>query len=183
LVPATYGFETEAEVPNYRKQFAHLTHYLVRDIEALPAERRTQVLTNSVKKAAADAAKFPTWGDMHRLQIQHWFGGLPVVGGFFIYGDYPTSGSRETAMKTAHGLINDRSNTQYGSQARHISDMSDPDANYFVLLGGNDGWIGATNALDQVPLWLSGEYIRLPLTHEVVVKEFATVMTLEPQPK
>ena len=24
----------------------------------------------------------------------------------------------------------------YGSNARHISDMSDPDGNYFVLLGG-----------------------------------------------
>jgi penicillin amidase len=183
LVPATYGFETEAEVPNYRKQFAHLTHYLARDIEALPAEKQKQVLLASVQKAAADAAKFPTWGDMHRLQIQHWFAAMPVIGGFFQYADYPTSGSRETAMKTAHGLINGRSNTQYGSQSRHISDMSDPDANYFVLLGGNDGWLGSSNALDQVPLWLSGEYIRMPLTPSVVTKEFATVMTLEPQPR
>ena len=37
-----------------------------------------------------------------------------------------------------------------GSMARHVSDLSDPDANWFVLLGGQDGWFGAENFADQV---------------------------------
>lgn len=180
LVPATYGYASEPEVPAYRKQFAHLSRYLAGDIAELPVEKRSQVLVTSIKAAAADAAKFATWGDMHRLEVQHTLGAIPVVGGFFKYGDYPTGGSRETVMKTAHGLVNDVSNTQYGSQSRHISDMSDPDANYFVLLGGNDGWLGSQNAVDQVPLWLAGEYIRMPMRPETVAAEFPTTMTLTP---
>ena len=47
------------------------------------------------------------------------------------------------------------------------------------MLGGNDGWIGSANFLDQLPLWQSGGYIRMPLRPETVAAEFPTVMTLE----
>ena len=56
-------------------------------------------------------------------------------------------------MKTAHGLVNRRHHSSLGSMARHVSDLSDPDANWFVLLGGQDGWFGAENFADQMPLW------------------------------
>jgi penicillin amidase len=103
-----------------------------------------------------------------------------LVGRFFRYGDYPIGGSRETVMKTAHGLTNDVSETSYGSQARFIADMGDPDANDFVLIGGNDGWLGSQNALDQVPLWLRGDYIRMPLRPDSVARDFPVVTILDP---
>ena len=53
-------------------------------------------------------------------------------------------------------------------------------ADQFVLIGGNDGWIGSENALDQVPLWLKGEYIRMPLRPETVAREFPVVTVLGP---
>jgi len=56
--------------------------------------------------------------------------------------------------------------------------MGDPDSSEFVLIGGNDGWIGSENALDQVPLWLKGEYIRMPLRPETVAREFPVVTVL-----
>jgi penicillin amidase len=118
---------------------------------------------------------------MHRLPIRHWFANLPLVGGFFRYGDYPIGGSRETIMKTSHGLVNDVSAATYGSQARFIADMGDLDANEFVLIGGNDGRLGSENALDQVPLWLKGEYIRMPLRPESVARDFPLVIVLAPE--
>ena len=66
-------------------------------------------------------------------------------------------------MKTAHPLTDRRHGTSYGSGARHVSDLSDLDRNYFVLLGGQDGWLGSTTCLDQVALRRDGEYITLPL--------------------
>ena len=42
-------------------------------------------------------------------------------------------------MKSAHGLVRGRHPASYGSQARFIADLSDPDASWFVLLGGQDG--------------------------------------------
>ena len=81
-------------------------------------------------------------------------------------------------MKTAHGATNERHYARYGSQARHISDLSDPDANHFVLLGGQDGWFNSSTFLDQLPLWLQGTYIQLPLRLETVRKRFPRKMVL-----
>jgi penicillin amidase len=65
--------------------------------------------------------------------------------------------------------------------ARHISDMSDLDANWFALLGGNDGWLGSANFCDHLPLWQDRRYIRMPLRAETVAAEFPIVTTLSPE--
>ena len=90
---------------------------------------------------------------MHRLQVAHALGAIPVLGEQFTYANVPTGGSRETVFKAAHGFENTVHATRYGSQARQLSDLGDLDANWFVLLGGNDGWIGSANFIDQVDLW------------------------------
>ena len=65
-----------------------------------------------------------------------------------------------------------------GSNARHMSDLSDPDRNYFVLLGGQDGHIGRTTFLDQTELWLEGTFIEMPLRIETVRERFAYLTEL-----
>ena len=180
LVPAVYGARSPRELAGPYADLRQLKRFLLSDMEALPPARRHDILVAAVRLAAADSAKFPTWGDMHRIRVQHWLSALPLVGRRFIYGDYPSGGSRETPMKTAHGLINGVTMSTFGSQARFVSDMGDPDSSEFVLIGGNDGWIGSENALDQVPLWLKGEYIRMPLRPETVAREFPVVTVLNP---
>ena len=180
LVPAVYGARMPGEIVGPYADLRQLKRFLIGDIEAVPAGQRREILVGAVKRAAADSAKFATWGDMHRIRVQHWFAALPLLGRNFVYGDYPNGGSRETPMKAAHGLINGASVSTFGSQARFVSDMGDPDSSEFVLIGGNDGWIGSENALDQVPLWLKGEYIRMPLRPETVAREFPIVTTLGP---
>ena len=81
-------------------------------------------------------------------------------------------------MKTAHGPTARRHYASFGSNARHVSDLADLDRNYFVLLGGQDGWLNSSTFADQVPLWLSGGYIRMPLRMDTVAAEFPTTMTL-----
>jgi penicillin amidase len=83
-------------------------------------------------------------------------------------------------MKTAHGTTRQRHTVRYGSNARHISDLSDMDRNDFVLLGGQDGWLNSTTFLDQVPLWLEARYIRLPLRPETVQARSVHRMDLRP---
>jgi penicillin amidase len=180
LVPAVYGtISADGVVGPYADQ-RQLKRFLLSDIEALPVARRREILVAAVRSAERDSRKFATWGDMHRIRVQHWFAALPVLGRRFIYGDYPSGGSRETPMKTAHGLINDVTVSTFGSQARFVSDLGDPDSSEFVLIGGNDGWIGSENALDQVPLWLKGDYIRMPLRPETVAREFPVVTVINP---
>jgi len=38
----------------------------------------------------------------------------------------------------------------------------------------------SANFLDQVALWQSGDYIRMPLRPETIAAEFTTIMTLGP---
>jgi penicillin amidase len=58
--------------------------------------------------------------------------------------------------------------------------MADPDRNQFVLLGGEDGWLGSENFADQVALWREGRAISMPLTDVRVSTDFPTQMMLSP---
>ena len=178
LAPRVYGVELPENLPAYLSSWNGFGKAFAYDLKNLTAEKRIAAIRASVPLAASDAAPYPTWGDMHRLEVAHALGAIPVIGGNFIYADVPTGGSRETVFKAAHGFQNARHATRYGSQARHVSDLGDLDENYFVLLGGNDGWIGSANFLDQIELWQTGGYIRMPLRPETIAAEYPTVMTL-----
>jgi penicillin amidase len=58
--------------------------------------------------------------------------------------------------------------------------MADPDANRFVLLGGQDGWLGSSTFVDQVPLWQRGETITVPMRPDAVAAAFPHITTLRP---
>ena len=130
--------------------------------------------------AAADGLDaFSGWGDMHRLRLAHPLSRVPLIGGRYRFVEEGVAGSSETVMKTAHNATAERHTVTYGSNARHISDLSDPDENYFVLLGGQDGWFNSTTMLDQWELWRRGEYVRVPLTPSGVHASFPHVLSLE----
>jgi penicillin G amidase len=181
LVPRVMAEGHHAGLHDQIGQWSQIWSFLLRDLETLPAARRCQTLRDAAAGAAADLERFPTWGDMHRLRIAHFLSHVPVIGGAFVVDDIPLGGSRQTPMKTAHGLVDRRHHSSLGSMARHVSDLSDPDANWFVLLGGQDGWFGAENFADQVPLWREGRYIRMPLTEAAVARAFRHVLELRPR--
>src|SRR5690606_28430469 len=120
------------------------------------------------------------WGDAHRLRLGHAFGTVPGIGRRYRYVDVPVGGSNESLMKTAHGFSGDRHAARFGANARHISDFADPDANFVVLLGGQDGWLGSTTFLDQFPLWRRSQYIQVPLSPETVRERFPHETVLTP---
>jgi penicillin amidase len=181
LVPRLNGVESASELASVVNQWSYLTRFLPKDLMSMDEGKRARVLEEAVSRATVDAARYETWGDMHRLRLAHALANMPVLGGRFVYGDIPTGGSRETAMKTAHGLVNERHYASYGSMARHIADMSDPDSNWFALVGGQDGWLGSANFDDQMALWRERRYLQLPLTPEAVKAAYPHVMTLTPE--
>ncbi len=164
--------DQDGKVPGQKEQWSYLQTFLLRDLEALPAAKRDALMREAVTQAAKSVEDFPTWGSLHNLRIGHILSQAPLIGSRFIVDRVPISGSRETLWKTAHGLIDGPHDARYGAQSRHISDMGDPNANYFVLLGGQDGWLGSANYADQVPLWLEGRYLTLPLDPERARADF-----------
>jgi penicillin amidase len=158
-----------------------ITTFLLRDLDALPPERRGAVLRAAAVEAAPIAARHRNWGEVHRLRAAHWLVNAPVVGRRFVFGSYPVGGSRETPMKSGHGLVSGPHEVGFGSMARFVSDLADPDANWFVLFGGQDGWLGSAAFADQVPLWREGRGIRMPLRPATVATEFPRVTVLLPR--
>nr|WP_264185680.1 penicillin acylase family protein [Roseicella aerolata] len=157
-----------------------LTTFLLRDLDALPPERREAVLRRAVAEAVPAATQYRDWGEVHRLRAAHWLVNLPVLGRAFVLGTWPVGGSRETPMKSGHGLVTGPHEVTFGSMARQVSDMADPDSNWFVLFGGQDGWLGSAAFADQVPLWREGRSIRMPLHPATVAAEFPRVTVLRP---
>ena len=104
----------------------------------------------------------------HQIGLRHPLAALPGVGRAYALPNYPADGGNDTLNKTGHGPVTGRHTVTFGACARHFSDLSDPDANEFVLLGGQDGWLGSANAADQVALWRAGKAIQVPLSLEGV---------------
>jgi penicillin amidase len=159
---------------------ARIKAIMAEDLEGADAGRLRPMLAAALAFAAGRLDDFAGWGDAHRLRLAHPLGMLPVIGGRYRFGDVPVAGSSDTIMKTAHGAVEGRHPTRYGSNARHISDLADPDRNWFVLLGGQDGWINSTTFLDQSKLWLAGRYVQVPLRIETVRAAFPHKTALAP---
>lgn len=157
------------------------THRLLwNDVLCTDLRQRQRALHRGLLKAARSIGSRDTWGTRHRLRLAHPLGLLPIAGRPWRFMDLPVGGSNDTLMKTAHPLTDKRHGTRYGSVARHISDLSDLDQNYFVLLGGQDGFLGSTTCLDQVSLWQEGKYIAVPLRPATARATFKHHTDLEP---
>ncbi len=143
-----------------------------RRLAALPPERLEAELRRAADEVLAEGRE--SWGDLHRLRLSHVLGMVPGLGRLFRFTDLPAAGGNETLMKTAHGLAPaGRHPVRYGANARFLADLADPDATRVVLLGGQDGWLGSENFLDQLAPWRDGRSIRLPLRLETVRATFS----------
>jgi penicillin amidase len=158
----------------------HANTYVQQDLNSGDPSLVTASLIRAIRKASKRYAHFNAWGDIHRLQLKHILGNIPLLGARYQFGDYPARGSYNTVQKTAHQISDRKHGSFYGANARFIARMIDPDENYFVLLGGQDGSVGSKNFIDQVPLWLEGKYIRIPLGKESIRACFTHQMKLQP---
>lgn len=145
---------------------------VLQDLSDAGDARVRRCLDQALKQALPAVEKYQNWGEMHRLRLAHPFGNIPLIGGKYRYGDFPAGGSYLTLMKTAHRISDGRHYSFYGANARFIADLMQPDENYFVLLGGQDGWLGSDLLIDQVPLWLSGKYLKIPFDPDQVRRAF-----------
>lgn len=161
-----------------RDDWNHIVTHLLADLARLARSDRAALFGRALARAAADAARFENWGAMHVMRAAPVLAHIPILGRRIRSAEYPASGSRETVMKTFHGLVRHRHAARYGSQARFLADLSEPDATRVVLFGGQDGWLGSDNFADQILLWRRGATIRMPLSAQSVERDFPIVLSL-----
>jgi len=155
---------------------------LAADFAALDAAKGKQVVAVAAPLATRAMARFGNWGAIHRLRLPHALARLPLLGRRLAFGDWPVGGNSETILKSGGGFTDKRHFAGLVAVSRHVSDMGDLDANFFVLLGGQDGWLGSTTLLDQVALWRDGTYVQVPLRPETVRARFIHETILRPTP-
>jgi penicillin amidase len=139
---------------------------IAEEIMTTPADRLAPLLRRAVGRAARALRRWQCWGGIHRMRLRHHFAAVPLLGRRYVFCDLPAGGGNDTLNKTGHRLARGRHAVRYGACARFIADLAEPDANEFVLLGGQDGWLGSPNFADQVDLWQRGRYLPLPLAAE-----------------
>ncbi len=137
------------------------------------------IFRESLAQAVDNFRDYKTWGDMHKQVFQHPLGNIPLIGSRFQIETYPVNGGSDTLHKAAHPFSPEETRVTYGANARHISDMSDVNENYFVLLGGQDGWMYNPHINDQLELWKKGMYVKIPLEITEVAKSFNIKMELK----
>ncbi len=169
--------------PAQRAAFSSVWHTRAlneRTLAEAPVEPAARMVTKAVRRAVPLLRKYRNWGGVHRLRLRHPLAILPGLGRDFQFDEWPSGGNGDTVMKAAAPTAAGPHGVSYGSIARHVSDMSSMDENYFCLLGGQDGWLGSTTMLDQVELWRAGKFIRVPLEIEVVRAAFAHRTVIRP---
>jgi penicillin G amidase len=172
--------------PSRRALYSAVWHgrrLLAREIDALSPEQLSAAVRQAFAAARPAFAGLRLWGEAHRLRLAHPLGALPAIGRRFRYVDWPWPGCSDTVFKSAHGLVTGRHAVAYGSNARYLFDMSDPDGNHLVLLGGQDGVPGSPAFLDQAELFRCGEYVTVPLDPATARATFPHRTLLEPPPR
>ena len=137
-------------------------------------------LPNALMKAATQFKKSKSWGKLHVMRLSHPLGNAPLIGKKYRFAEQAVPGSTNTVYKSAHPLADGPHTVTYGANARHVSDLSDPDENYFALVGGQDGYWNSANFLDLFQLWRRKQYVRVPMRPETVRENFAHHMALMP---
>jgi penicillin amidase len=162
----------------------HGIELLGEQLDNLPPDRVVAALRTVLAKVRPEFRRLGDWGGAHRLRLAHPLARLPVIGkswrgpGRGI--DWPWPGSNETLLKAAHPPVGSRHATGFGSNARYIFDLSDPDANRLVILGGQDGVPGSAAFLDQAELFRRGACIEVPLNPDTARSRFRHLTVVTP---
>ncbi len=147
-------------------------------VKEQPQEQLQASMSRWLKQGEASFARVLNWEQFHQQVMQHPFGNLPLIGKRFRALSYGESGGNDTLFKSGRPLSSEPAQVTYGASARHISDLSDPNANYFVLKGGQDGWLNSPQLSDQLELWRAGKYLQIPLSLKLVKEQFRSHTTV-----
>jgi penicillin amidase len=168
--------------PVRRKTYGTVWHgrrLVARELAEYPPARLATEMGKALARANRPFRRLGTWGTVHRLRLAHPFAALPGIGRRYRHRDWPWPGSSESVLKSAHGPVTGRHPVGYGSNARYIFDMADPDGNHLVILGGQDGVPGSAAFLDQAELFRRGAYIAVPLRPETARARFPHCTVVE----
>jgi penicillin G amidase len=161
------------------KVLADSSASVIDDVNTEKVETRNEIIRKSFADAVADLEKnygddmrFWQWGDLHKVEFKHAFGGVSgLVDNVVNIGPFPVGGDGTTIFNTEYPFNegikefprfdHDRFENDLGATMRYIYDFSRPDEFYLILTGGQSGHILSDHYKDMSDLWLKGKYMRI----------------------
>ena len=158
--------------------------------DAATGRRRTKeelietALQQAVRRLRREVNATPrkwAWGRMHQIRYNHPLGSAPMLGWFFNRGPYPTGGDGTTPNQTAFmpelppGLV------QVIASYRQILQVGSWDIAQGVTASGQSGHPVSRNYADQIPMWLEGDYHKMPWSRPAVEEAAKFRLVLQPR--
>jgi penicillin G amidase len=152
---------------------------IIDNINTEEVEQRDDIIRKSLVDALGDLEKnygkdlkFWQWGELHKVEFKHAFGGISDlvdrvvnIGPFSIGGDGTTIFNTEypfhKGLEEFPRFDHDRFENDLGPVMRYIYDFARPDEFYLVLNTGQSGHIISPHYKDITDLWLKGEYMKI----------------------
>ncbi|MCF7804180.1 MAG: penicillin acylase family protein [Candidatus Marinimicrobia bacterium] len=123
------------------------------------------------------------WGHLHQVTFPHSIG---EASGFadalfgLNIGPFEIGGSGTTVNNGEYNFQEPYTNI-LGPSMRHITDMADIDGALSVIYSGQSGHPFNPHYADQVEMWRTGEYHRIPLSREAVAEQAVDSLYLVPE--
>ena len=121
------------------------------------------LFAQALDQAAEDAAKFETWGRMHRLKLNHFLGRVPLIGSPLPLPRPP--GRRLPDDPAQDGPPGDHREARFLLRQHGPAHLRPgrPQRQLLSFVGRpRTAGLGSTAMLDQVPMWQAGRYIQDP---------------------
>ena len=104
------------------------------------------------------------WGALHRVELRHPFGEVPLLGRRFSRGPYPAGGDADTVWQMAWRVEEPYGPRLSGPSMRAVYDLGDPDGTRYVLPAGQSAHVASAHYDDFVERWRAGDLAELPMT-------------------
>lgn len=140
-------------------------------------------LGRSAALRARAAAAGRTWGELHRLELEHELGALPLLGRLlgFRLRPYAREGALYTVNVAEYSQFEPPFRVRSGPSQRHVVDLGNVDGTGgFILPGGQSGFAGSRHFADQLVRWRAGSLWRLPLQRPAVERVAVSRLRLLP---
>ncbi len=131
------------------------------------------------QKLGADMRQW-SWGKLHQLTFHHPLGTHPALGPLFNLGPFPIGGDQTTVWASGARYDNLDSANIVGPPYRMIIDLSDLSNSISILAPGQSGNPASPFYGDQVKAWFKGEYHKMLIDREDIMKNLTYRLKLKP---
>jgi len=161
------------------KVLANPSSSVIDNVNTNNVETREDIIRKSLWDAVTELEilygkdiKFWQWGELHKVEFKHSFGGVSgLLDKVINIGPYSIGGDGTTIFNTEYPFNegikkfplfdHERFENDLGPSMRYIFDFADPDRFYMILTTGQSGHVLSDHFKDMTGLWRKGGYMQI----------------------